>query len=164
MRECENCGSPGAVACRNCGQREPHLREQWGEQMQAIHRLPKPPDEIGDGPDERVGYALAELARLTRELSETREAMSRECDASTILTQRCDDLAELCNRWAIGEGRADERERVAKMVDRMQLEAEKRERQLADDPDRHHDAAAAREEAGDYEVVSLAIRAMEPAS
>ncbi len=33
----------------------------------AIQRLPEPPSEIGDGPDERVGYAaglLAEIARL----------------------------------------------------------------------------------------------------
>ncbi len=34
------------------------LREQRDEAEKALHRLPRPPDAIGDGPDERVGYVL----------------------------------------------------------------------------------------------------------
>mgnify|MGYP001558433618 CR=1 FL=1 len=34
------------------------------ELVKAIHRLPLPPQDIGDGPDERVGFILTLLGRL----------------------------------------------------------------------------------------------------
>lgn len=37
------------------------LKAEHAELLRAIHRLPKPPASIGDGPDERVGYVLDRL-------------------------------------------------------------------------------------------------------
>jgi hypothetical protein len=37
-------------------------REERDESERAIHRLPKPPDSMGDGPDERVTSALKDIS------------------------------------------------------------------------------------------------------
>lgn len=41
------------------------LRAQRDELVAAVQRLPEPPPEVGDGPDERVGYAVELLDGAT---------------------------------------------------------------------------------------------------
>ena len=43
--------------------RHRQVRAEVEELVKAIHRLPLPPQEMGDGPDERVGFVITLLGR-----------------------------------------------------------------------------------------------------
>ena len=68
------------------------------ELVKAIHRLPLPPQDIGDGPDERIGFVLALLRRLV-EAAEQARCHDRPFYEMTLTLM--DSLADA--RRALGE-------------------------------------------------------------
>jgi len=59
------------------------------ELVRAIHCLPKPPDGMGDGPDERVGYVLDLVARVGKAISKSSLALHLESNHAADFSDCC---------------------------------------------------------------------------
>lgn len=60
------------------------LQEAKEELRRAIHRLPRPPDAIGDGPDERVRWILDQHKKLVAIAEAAERYIVAHADAETI--------------------------------------------------------------------------------